>query len=35
MSLDILLRVFLASFVIHVVDETTLNGGNRDKQFAL
>ena len=27
MSLDVLLWAFLASFVIHVVDETTMNGG--------
>ena len=27
MSLDILLWLFLASFVIHIVDETTMNGG--------
>ena len=27
MSLDILLWAFLASFVIHIVDETTMNGG--------
>src|SRR5258708_23578784 len=27
MSLDILLWAFLASYVIHLVDETTMNGG--------
>ena len=27
MSLDILLWLFLASFAIHIVDETTMNGG--------
>ena len=27
MSLDVLLWTFLASFAIHVVDETTMNGG--------
>ena len=27
LSLDILLWVFLASFVIHLLDETTINGG--------
>src|SRR5216683_2990196 len=26
-SLDVLLWVFLASYVIHIVDETTMNGG--------
>jgi Protein of unknown function with HXXEE motif len=27
MTLDILLWAFLASFVVHIVDETTMNGG--------
>ncbi len=27
MSLDVLLWAFLASFVIHLIDETTMNGG--------
>jgi hypothetical protein len=27
MSLDVLLWAFLASYVIHIVDETTMNGG--------
>src|SRR3984893_4569014 len=27
MSVDVLLWAFLASFVIHIVDETTMNGG--------
>ena len=27
MSLDVLLWAFLASFVIHIIDETTMNGG--------
>ena len=27
MSLDVLLWVFLASYVIHIMDETVMNGG--------
>ena len=27
MTLDVLLWTFLASFVVHIVDETTMNGG--------
>jgi len=27
MSLDVLVWLFVASFAIHIVDETTMNGG--------